>query len=159
METPSIVRTVSFAILSCCIGAGAVCLTGCEAASAGGEAIGSAFDALQSVFRAGKVDRFSNVSIDDSIRATREAGQDLQLSFVRTSIHPDQQKIIFRDDRKQDVVVTLVRRTGRMTEIRVDVGLFGPEGFSRLMLDRVMTRLSASSNTATRPGNTRGDKE
>ncbi|HVX86909.1 MAG TPA: DUF3568 family protein [Phycisphaerae bacterium] len=145
----AVVRGVAAALLVLSAAAAIITLPGCEMASAAGDVVGSSFDAIQTAFRAGKLDRFGNVSIQDSIAATRAAGDDLQLKFVRTVIHPDQQKIIFQDMREQDVVVTLVRRTGHMTEIRVDVGLFGPEGFSRLMLDRIIAHLPRAAVSTT----------
>ena len=138
---------------------GTVALGGCDAISAGGEAASSALEAVQSAFQAGKVDRWGNVSIEQSIAATRAAGNDLALKFIRTSIHPDQQKIVFQDGRGQDVVVTLVRRTGRMTEMRVDVGLFGPEGFGRLMLDRVLAHLPKASVATGAAGTQSADEQ
>lgn len=127
-------------------------LTGCEVMSAGGEVVGSAYDALDNAVKAGKEERFSKISEADAVTATRAAANELGLSFVRTVIHPDQQKLIFADDRKQEIVCTLVRRTGKMSEIRVDVGLFGPAGLSRLMIDRIRVHLGELSDTAaTRP--------
>ncbi|HVS71774.1 MAG TPA: DUF3568 family protein [Phycisphaerae bacterium] len=145
-----VVRAVGVALLGSFACVAVASLPGCEVASAAGDVVGSSFDAIQTAFRAGKLERFGNVSIADSIAATRAAGEDLQLHFVRTSIHPDQQKIVFQDMREQDIVVTLVRRTGHMTEIRVDVGLFGPEGFSRLMLDRIIAHMPTSAISTTR---------
>ncbi len=134
-------------------------LSGCEAASAGGEAVSSAFDALDAAMRAGKSDRFTNVPVDRAITATKTASSDLGLKFVRVEVHPDQQKIIFKDDRGQEVVCTLVRRTDRMTEVKVDVSLLGPNNMSRLVLDRIMSYLNGSSSSANRPGATPAPNE
>jgi hypothetical protein len=134
-------------------------LTGCEAASAGGEAVGSAFDALDAALRAGKTDRFSNVPVDHAIAATKKASEQLGLKFVRVEVHPDQQKITYKDDRGQEVVCTLIRRTDRMTEVKVDVSLLGPNNMSRLVLDRIMTALGSASNSANRPGATPAPNE
>lgn len=143
-------RPVCIAVLAGFVGAAVISMAGCDAASASGDAIGSAVDAIGAAFRAGKTDRFSNVSVEDSIAATKAMGDELNLTFVRVVIHPDQQKIEFKDDRGQHVVCTLIRRAGRITEIRVDVGLFGPEGFGKLVLDRILMRLGLSPS-ATRP--------
>ncbi len=150
MTTPRFLRPAATGLLLCTLAATLLTLPGCDAASASGDAIGSAVDAIGAAFRAGKTDRFTNVTVDDSIAATKAVGQELELHFVRVAIHPEQQKIIFRDDRDQEVACTLIRRSGHITEIRVDVGFFGPEGFAKLVLDRILVHLSLSAS-ATHP--------
>jgi hypothetical protein len=159
MSGTSFVRVASLSLLTLFAAATFCSLSGCEAASAGGEAIGSAFDALDAALRAGKAERFSNVPVDQAIAATKSASDDLGLKFVRVAVHPDQQKITYKDDRGQEIVCTLIRRTAKTTEVRVDVSLVGPNNFSRLMLDRILSHLGAPGNSANRPGATPAPNE
>ena len=85
-------------------------------------------------------------------RETQALEKELGLTFVRVSIHPDQQKIVFKDDRDQEIVCTLIRRTSVMTEVKVDVSLFGPNDFSRLMLDHILANVHPQGSSTTRPG-------
>ena len=131
-----------------------VSLPGCEVASAAGDIAGSSYGAIETLVRAGKVERFAGASEADSIAAAERTAAFFQLKYISTETHPDQEKLTYTDERKQEVVITLVRRAGNMTEIHVDVGLFGPDGMSRLVLDRIAMELNlpAATQADTRPG-------
>ena len=115
---------------------------GCAAAvPVAGDVAGTAVDKTSEVFRAGKTESYQAVSKEEVIAAIRRAVEKMHLQPDHEEWHPDQLKLIYHDLRKQIVVVTAVRRTDRATELRVDVGLFGPEGLSQLVMREILHEL------------------
>jgi hypothetical protein len=102
---------------------------------------GAAVDTTQDLFRAGKAETHQPVSLEQSIAAARAAAQELDLKLIREEPHPDQIKLIYRDSRKLNITVTLVSRTTRATQMRVDVGLFGDAGMGELVLWQIVRGL------------------
>lgn len=124
--------------------AGAATFGGCAAAGFAGDFIGGTYDATQQLFEAGKADTYVNANWQDVVAAMREASDKLMLHAVKEHAHPEQLKVVLQDDRKQDVTITIVRRTNTMTELHVDVGLLGPEGMGRLVLREIAHELRDS---------------
>jgi hypothetical protein len=110
---------------------------GCAAAGVAGDIVGSSIDTTQELFRAGKADTYANTNWQDTIGAMRRGTDKLGLHPEVEHAHPEQLKVIYQDDRKQEVTITIVRRTETMTEVHVDVGFFGPEGLGRLVLREI----------------------
>ena len=124
--------------------AGAVLLPGCAAAVGVVGDVGSgAVDTTQKVFNLGKVDAFVRAPWQDVITAAHQAAAHLALKSVREEPHPEQRKLVYTDDRKQEITITVIRRTADATEIRVDVGLFGPGGLAQLTLQEILRGLPA----------------
>jgi len=117
---------------------------GCTAAGVASDVVGSSIETTQQLFHAGKADTFINANWYVVIAAARRAGDKLKLHIQDESPHPDQLKLRLCDDRKQKVTITIVRRTETTTELRVDVGLFGPEGLGRLVLRAIAQQLPKS---------------
>ena len=122
----------------------AACTGGCAAAGVAGDIVGSSIDTTQELFRAGKADTYVNANWQEVVSAMRKAGDDLSLHASYEHAHPEQLKVVLRDDRKQDVTITIVRRTEKTTELHVDVGFFGPEGLGRLVLREIAHELPRS---------------
>lgn len=141
-------RCGALAILLGCLG-----LAGCEVAGVVGDAAGSVVGAAQSLANAGKQNSFANVSWDHIIAAARRAANDLALTYIKEEIHPEQRKLVFQDDRKQEVVITAIRRTSTVTQVRVDVGLFGENGLARLTMKKIVENIPVEAPT-TAPGTT-----
>ncbi|MGN6368358.1 MAG: DUF3568 family protein [Phycisphaerae bacterium] len=120
---------------------GAATFAGCAAAGFAGDFIGGTYDATQQLFQAGKADTYVNANWQDVVAAMRAASDKLMLHAVKEHAHPEQLKVVLQDDRKQDVTITIVRRTNTMTELHVDVGLLGPEGLGRLVLREIAHEL------------------
>lgn len=131
--------TVGFAVLLCWwIGS----LGGCAAvAPVATDAAGTAIDKTGDLIGRGKVESCQVASIDEATATVRKAADELDLKYEREKKHPDQLKLCYIDLRKQEIVVTVVRRTPHMTEIHVDVGLFGPESMAQLMMRQILSDL------------------
>ena len=98
-------------------------------------------DTAFSLFTLGKAETHQPMGIDDCIASTRRAAEKLDLTLVREEPDPDKIKIVYRDMRKLDIVITHVRRTQTATKIKVDVGLFGDAGMGQLVLWQIVRGL------------------
>jgi hypothetical protein len=117
-------------------------------ATVAGDIAGTAVDKTYQLARTGKAESYQPLPIERVINAVREAADELDLAPVKEVKHPDQLKMSYKDQRKLEIVVTVVRRTSRATEIHVDVGLFGEEGMGQLMLRQILRNLEQASTTA-----------
>jgi len=97
-----------------------------------------AADKTHDLFSMGKSETHQPVSLEEAIATTRAAAEALDLAFIREEKHPDQLKLIYRDARKLDITITLVRRTQHATQMRVDVGMFGDAGMGDLVLWQIV---------------------
>jgi hypothetical protein len=114
-------------------------LTGCAAATVGADVVGSTFDVAKEAVVAGKAETFINIPFEAALESTRRTAEKLDIKFIKEDKkHPDRIKLLFADDRKQEITITIIRRTAAMTEVRVDVGLFGPDDEARLTLREVL---------------------
>ncbi len=116
-------------------------LAGCAAASVAGDASGEVLGKSEELIRRGKVETDQPVPIADAIEIVQRAADELKLNSAGHEKHPDQVKLIYRDDRKQMVVVTIVRRTEVLTEIHTDVGFLGPESLGRAVMRQILDDL------------------
>lgn len=103
-----------------------------------GDVAGGAVEKSGDILRAGKAQSYQPVAIDDMIAVARRAAGELDLRQVDQEKHPDQIKLKFEDQRKQEITVTLVQRTYKATEIHVDVGMLGNNGMGDLMLRQML---------------------
>ena len=124
-------------------------LYGCAASVApvAGDVAGSAIEKTGDVWRTGKTDAYEPVPLDDAVASVKKAAQDLELTPDRQEKHPDQLKLIYHDQRKQEITVTVVRRTGRLCEIHVDVGMLGVQGAGRAMMRQILADLPGANPT------------
>lgn len=102
---------------------------------------GTAISTASGLLQVGKADTHQPLGIDECITRTRQAAAELGLVEVREEKHPDQLKIIYRDMRKLDITITLIRRTMTATAIHVDVGILGDDGMGRLVLWQIVRDL------------------
>lgn len=117
-------------------------LGGCAAAvPTVGDAAGAALDTSGKLLDRGKAETQEWATIADVIMATQKAADQLALQKVKEYPHPDQLKLTYTDLRKQEIVVTIVRRTPQMTEIHADVGLLGEEGLPQIMVRQILKNL------------------
>jgi hypothetical protein len=117
----------------------AASLGGCEAAGF----VGDAFEIGWVVVEMGKAEDVVDVSWEQATEAAHTVAGRLGLTFVGPKEYPDKRKreLLFEDDRGQKIVVTIVRRTAVMTELRVDVSVVGTEGIAKLVLKRMKEEL------------------
>jgi hypothetical protein len=114
---------------------------GCAAAGVGADVLGSTFDVAKEAVFAGKSEAFVNVPWEHATEATHTVADKLAIKFVKEVPHEDRRKLIYTDDREQEITITIVRRSANMTELRVDVGLFGPDEEARLTLRELLKAL------------------
>jgi Protein of unknown function (DUF3568) len=127
---------------------GSLSVAGCAGfATVAGDVAGTAVDKTYQLARVGKAESFQPVTMKQAITAARAAADELALALMREQPHPDQLKLVYQDQRKQQIVITLIRRTVRATEIHVDVGLFGAEGMAQLTLRQLLDHLVAATTT------------
>jgi hypothetical protein len=119
-----------------------LCCGGCVAAAGVvGDVATSTVSAAKEVFTAGKAEMFVAVPWEKAVEEVRHMAAKLALKTVREVGHPEQRKLVFQDDRGQEITVTVVRRSAQTTELRVDVGLFGPESEGGLVLRELVRQL------------------
>jgi hypothetical protein len=112
---------------------------------------GTAMEKSYGLFRMGKAESHQVVALDDMIAKTRRAAEELDLTLVREEKHPDQLKMVYRDGRKLDITITLVRRTRTATEMHVDVGLLGDAGMGQLVMAQMLRQLEHPVGITTTP--------
>jgi hypothetical protein len=117
---------------------------GCAAASVGADVVGSTFDVAKEAVFAGKAETFVDVPWERATEATKTVADKLAITFVKETPYADRRKLLYTDDRKQDITITIVRRSANMTELRVDVGLFGPDDEARLTLRELLKELEVA---------------
>jgi len=118
-----------------------------------GDTAGAAVEKSGDLVKAGKVQSYQPVAIDDMIAVARKAAGELDLKQTGEEKHPDQIKFIYEDQRGQNITVTLVRRTYKATEIHVDVGLLGNSGMGQLVMRQMLKDMPKSTQTtADKPG-------
>ena len=126
-------------------------LWGCAvAATAGGDVAETMAEKTVAMVDIGKVESYQPVQIDEAIVTVRKVAAELNLKLIKEEKHPDQLKLSYKDGRDLKIVVTVVRRTEKVTELHVDVGLFGVEGMARLVMRQILHQL---------PGGTEEDKK
>jgi hypothetical protein len=121
-------------------------LGGCAAAAGvGGDVAESLAEKTASIVDIGKVESYQPVPIDVAIERVRMAAAELGLKLEKEDKHPDQLKLTYQDGRKLKIVVTVVRRTDKVTELHTDVGLFGVEGMAKLVMRQILRNLPGAS--------------
>jgi predicted small secreted protein len=144
---PGSARSIGAALLL----SGALLLAGCVAAAGVASDVSStAVDATEKLATTGKAEAFVRASWERTVESVHRAADNLALKTVREKSHPEQRKLVYTDDRGQEITITVIRRTAATSEIRLDVGLFGATGLGQLMLKEIVRDLPASA-AATEP--------
>jgi hypothetical protein len=116
-------------------------IPGCEGAGA----IGDIYYAAKDVSEMGKAENFVLAPWDQALDSARATAVRFNLTPVKEETHPEQRKLIYKDDRNQEIFITVIRRTESVTEVKVDVSLLGPENFAKLFLQEMVKPLPASA--------------
>jgi len=112
-----------------------------------GDVAGAAAEKTVDIWQAGKDETYQPFPLEAVVTATQSAAAELSLKEIKEEKHPDQLKLIYTDDRKQKFVVTIVRRSATLTELHVDVGLFGVGGLSPTLLRQIVWYLPKNPQT------------
>ena len=115
--------------------------------------IGSAaFSAGTEVFTNGKLETVEFSAFDQADRAIRSTLNDLRLDSHRTQGRKNHAHYTTTDEYGSTTKIDVWKRTSALVDIRVDIGWFGSEAFSRLLLKSIRHRLPAAATAAaTRP--------
>jgi hypothetical protein len=117
------------------------CTTACIVGSAGTMGAGAA-DAGVTRFDMGRVTRFEIAHYEDVIDASRHAAEDLSLDLKKEKNEGNRASFRYLDDKDQKIDLLIERRTDTITYIKVDVGIFGPQGLGLLMLNQILNVLA-----------------
>ena len=115
--------------------------TACIVGSAATAGAGAA-DAGVTRFEMGRVTRFEIAQYEDVIEASRRATENLSLDLKEEKIEENRASFSYFDDKDQRIDLLIERRTDTVTYIKVDVGIFGPQGLGLLMLNQILNELA-----------------
>lgn len=113
------------------------------------EMAGTAASQGAAVYSLGKLDFSVNADFGECNAAIHAAIADLQLHLMKCEFaDKGQDKIVYEleDDRKSRTDVSVDRRTARLCQCRVDVGIFGSEPTAKLIMDRIRHHLPNSGS-------------
>jgi len=127
-------------------------LGGCAAAlPVVGDAATTAVNATVALFEAGQVVTYEPVSMEEATAAVGRMQLNLDLTETEEQTIPYQVKMRYRDQRDQEILVTLVQRTRRVTAVYVNVGLFGKMGMAELVMHQIQRQLAVPTTKPSRP--------
>ena len=117
---------------------------GCTACIVGsaGPAGASATEAGVTRSEMGRVTSFEIAQYEDVIEASRLAAENLALDLKEEKIEDNRASFRYLDDKDQKIDLLIERRTDTLTYIRVDVGIFGPQGLALLTLNQILNELA-----------------
>jgi len=139
MKVTTSKNAVMLAVL-CILLASTYGCTACLVGSAGTAGAGAA-DAGVTRFEMGRVTRFEIAQYEDVIEASRRAAENLSLDLKEENIEENRASFRYLDDKDQKIDLLIERRTDTVTYIKVDVGIFGPQGLGLLMLNQILNEL------------------
>ena len=117
------------------------CTTACLVGSAATVGAGAA-EAGVTRFEMGRVTRFEIAQYEDVIVASRLAAENLSLDLKEEKIEENRASFRYLDDKDQRIDLLIERRTDTVTYIKVDVGIFGPQGLGLLTLNQILSELA-----------------
>ena len=117
------------------------CTTACLVGSAATVGAGAA-EAGVTRFEMGRVTRFEIAQYEDVIEASCLAAENLSLDLKEEKIEENRASFRYLDDKDQKIDLLIERRTDTLTYIRVDVGIFGPQGLALLTLNQILNELA-----------------
>ena len=140
MKVSTSKSAVMLAVL-CILLAGTYGCTACLVGSAATVGVGAA-EAGVTRFEMGRVTRFEIAQYKDVIEASRLAAENLSLDLKEEKIEENRASFSYLDDKDQKIDLLIERRTDTITYIKVDVGIFGPQGLGLLTLNQILNELA-----------------
>ncbi len=108
--------------------------TGCAAVLlAGGAAAGAGTVA----YVRGDLESTEELTLDQAWSASRAALADLDLTVTATEKDGTSASVTARGADERRILVTLQRRSDRLTHLRIRVGIFGDEALSHIVLEKI----------------------
>jgi hypothetical protein len=117
--------------------------SGCQAPVALGafESIGSASSTALHHLGKGKIESFWVARFEDVVKGTESGGQTLSLNLIEKKVEKDQALYRYRDDRGDQLSLSIERRTAAVTSILIDVGYTGSVAFAKLFARQILAEL------------------
>jgi hypothetical protein len=106
-----------------------------------------AADAGVTRFELGKVKRFEIARYEDVIEASRRAAENLSLELKKEKLEEDRALFTYLDDKAQRIDILIEGRTETIAYIKIDVGIFGPQGLALLVLNQILSELPGYGET------------
>jgi hypothetical protein len=141
MKVSTSKSAVMLAVL-CILLAGTYGCTACLLGSSGATVGAGAAGAGVTRFEMGRVTRFEIAQYEDVIEASRLAAENLSLNLKEEKIEENRASFSYLDDKDQKIDLLIERRTDTITYIKVDVGIFGPQGLGLLTLNQILKELA-----------------
>ena len=133
----ALLLTLLCILLASTYGCGTACIVGSAATVGSGAA-----EAGVTRFEMGRVTRFEIAQYEDVIEASRRAAENLALDLRKEKIEENRASFGYLDDKNQKIDLLIERRTDTITYIKVDVGIFGPQGLALLTLNQILSELA-----------------
>jgi hypothetical protein len=89
----------------------------------------------------GELSTVEEASLDKCWSATQAAVKDLQFTVKEQSKDALQGRLVAQQADKTDITIKLDRETDKLTKIRIRVGVFGDESTSRLVMDKIKSKM------------------
>jgi hypothetical protein len=132
----ALLLAVLFILFASTYGCSTACIVGSAATVGAG-----ATEAGVTRFEMGRVTRFEIAQYEDVIETSRLAAENLSLDLEEEKIEENRASFRYRDDKDQKIDLLIERRTDTITYIKVNVGIFGPQGLGLLMLNQILSEL------------------
>jgi hypothetical protein len=82
-----------------------------------------------------------SAGIYETAEGTRGACHDLQLASVKESSRPEEARMVAFDPHGTRVVIRLIPVSADITEVRIQAGVVGDEGYSRRILREIQKQM------------------
>jgi len=134
--------------------------SGCQAPMAFGalESLGSASPTALHHLGKGKIESFWVARFEDVVKGAETGGEALSLNLIEKKVEKDQAFYRYKDDRGDQIALSIERRTANVTSILIDVGYTGSIAFGKLFARQIFVELietgvfSDDSETETEDG-------
>ena len=140
MKVSTTTNALMLAVLCILLASNCGC-TACLVGSAATVGAGAA-EAGVTRFEMGRVTRFEIAQYEDVMEASRLAAKNLSLDLKEEKIEENRASFRYLDDKDQKIDLLIERRTDTLIYIRVDVGIFGPQGLALLTLNQILSELA-----------------
>lgn len=127
-------RTVACAVAAVVLGS-IFSLGGCVVVAAGAAGAGTY------AYVTGELSSVEQAKLDKCWSAVQSAVKDLQFTVKEQSKDALQARMVAQQADKTDIKISLERETDTLTKIRIRVGVFGDENTSRIVMDKIKSKL------------------
>jgi hypothetical protein len=105
------------------------------------ESLGSASPTAIHHLGKGKIESVWVVRFEDVVKGTEAGGRALSLNLIEKKVEKDQASYRYKDDRGDQVALTIERRTATVTSVLIDVGFTGSVAFGKLFSRQILAEL------------------